>query len=66
MRRAIAAIGLALSISLIANANEIENEAYPYAEFTLDTAKEVGPFFIKHFTSNKFFHPKGGSEQPGD
>ncbi len=34
--------------------------------FHVDWSREVGPFYIKHYTSNKYLHPLGGSQHPSD
>ena len=54
MRSTIAALAAMLSLNVFADA------------YHLDWSREVGPFYIKHYTSNKYFHPKRGGSHPRD
>jgi hypothetical protein len=52
MPSTLSVLALLLTISSFSNA------------YTVDWSKESVPFAIKHFYSNKFIHPRGGSANP--
>ena len=64
--------GISVLIGAVAFAgcyqNYVNNNYYFDGQnyFQIDTANQVGPFFIRHSTSNKYIHPSGGSTNPGD
>ena len=54
MRSTLAALATLLTLSAFSNA------------YHVDWSREIGPFYLKHFSSHKYLHPYKGSQHPGD